>query len=132
MLKPLSRSPALDQGNSSGISSDQRGQPRPYTNSFVTSIPLGGDRSDVGAFEVGQPSVNIQLLGSTVVLNWPNYYDNFAVQTNGSVTALTGWGTLPGTPTILGTQYIENYGPISGTRFFRLKSNWAQVELNNE
>ena len=51
-MRPLPGSPVLDQGNSSGIFTDQRGHSRPYTNSPSASIPLGGDHSDIGAYEI--------------------------------------------------------------------------------
>lgn len=42
-------SPAIDQGNSSSIISDQTGRPRPYD---VLSISNAGNGADIGAFEV--------------------------------------------------------------------------------
>jgi predicted outer membrane repeat protein len=47
----LAGSPAIDQGNSFGESTDQRGMPRP---SYFVSTPdaSGGDGSDIGAFEL--------------------------------------------------------------------------------
>jgi hypothetical protein len=47
----LPGSPAIDQGNSFGVHTDQRGHHRPYN---YTAIPnaSGGDGSDIGAFEL--------------------------------------------------------------------------------
>lgn len=47
-LLPLS--PAIDQGNSFGIHTDQRGVHRPRVYSFITQPP-GGDGTDIGAYE---------------------------------------------------------------------------------
>ncbi len=47
----LPGSPAIDQGNSFGLRTDQRGDRRPYNNPFLGNAP-GGDGSDIGAFEV--------------------------------------------------------------------------------
>jgi hypothetical protein len=118
----LPGSPAIDQGNSFGLTTDQRGALRPFD---FPSIPnaSGGDGSDIGAFEVGQPQLSIQSIGDAAVLSWPNYYGNFALQTNGSVTDPMGWANAPGTPGVIGTQYFLTNSPISGTTFFRLKSN---------
>jgi len=44
-------SPAIDQGNCFGIHRDQRGHRRPYSYPSVRK-PLGGDGSDIGAFEL--------------------------------------------------------------------------------
>ncbi|MDQ6632296.1 MAG: hypothetical protein M3Y82_11175, partial [Verrucomicrobiota bacterium] len=54
---PQAGSPAIDQGNSSGSSTDQRGRTRPHANYSITSIPLGGDRSDIGAVELRPPLI---------------------------------------------------------------------------
>ena len=49
----LPGSPAIDQGNSFGLHTDQRGDPRPFNNLFIPNAP-GGDGSDIGAFELEQ------------------------------------------------------------------------------
>ncbi len=84
---------------------------------------VGGDGSDIGALEVGQPWLNIQQSGSTAVLSWPNYYGNFSVQTNGNVSSPGGWDTLPGTAVVVGTSWFQTNHPISADTLFRLKSN---------
>ncbi|CAN5238568.1 hypothetical protein BH20ACI2_BH20ACI2_00870 [soil metagenome] len=47
----LAGSPAIDKGNSPGITTDQRGSIRPVDNPFISND--GGDGSDIGAFEAG-------------------------------------------------------------------------------
>jgi hypothetical protein len=47
----LSGSPAIDKGNASGSSKDQRGLPRPVDFSFISNANTG-DGSDIGALEV--------------------------------------------------------------------------------
>jgi hypothetical protein len=47
----LPGSPAIDQGNSFGIHTDQRGQRRP-DHHIPKNKSDGGDGSDIGAFEV--------------------------------------------------------------------------------
>jgi hypothetical protein len=47
----LPGSPAIDQGNSFGIHTDQRGHHRPYNYTTIPNAP-GGDGSDIGAFEL--------------------------------------------------------------------------------
>ena len=42
---------AIDQGNSSGVTTDQRGETRPCDQAAITNA-AGGDGADVGAFEV--------------------------------------------------------------------------------
>ena len=47
----LPGSPAVDQGNSFGVHTDQRGYHRPYNYTAIANAP-GGDGSDIGAFEL--------------------------------------------------------------------------------
>jgi CSLREA domain-containing protein len=47
-MAPLGTSPAVDQGNSFGFTTDQRGQPRPFDE---PSIPNLSDGTDIGAIE---------------------------------------------------------------------------------
>jgi hypothetical protein len=55
-------SPAIDQGRSLGLTSDQRGQPRTVDNPFVPSAP-GGDGTDIGAAVVpAQPCTRPAML----------------------------------------------------------------------
>ena len=48
----LPGSPAIDQGKSFGVHTDQRGYHRPYNYTAIPNAP-GGDGSDIGAFEMG-------------------------------------------------------------------------------
>jgi len=47
----LAGSPAIDKGNSFGLTTDQRGLTRPFDNPGITNA-TGGDGADIGAFEV--------------------------------------------------------------------------------
>ncbi len=47
----LTGSPAIDKGNSFGLTTDQRGLTRPVDNPGITNA-TGGDGADIGAFEV--------------------------------------------------------------------------------
>ncbi len=59
---PLAGSHAIDLGNSSGITTDQRGLPRPFINNASLTVPTGGDHSEIG-------SVELSLLPSGIVFN---------------------------------------------------------------
>jgi hypothetical protein len=52
----LSGSTAIDKGDSSGSTTDQRGFTRPVDNPAIPNA-TGGDGSDIGAFEVQAPSL---------------------------------------------------------------------------
>jgi hypothetical protein len=50
-MAPKTGSPAIDQGHSGGLTTDQRGAPRPVHRTTATNVP--GDFSDIGAVEIG-------------------------------------------------------------------------------
>jgi hypothetical protein len=52
----LAGSPAVDKGQSFGLTTDQRGQTRPFDNAAIPNAP-NGDGSDIGAVEVTVPVV---------------------------------------------------------------------------
>ena len=56
VLGLLFGSPAIDQGNAFGITTDQRGKVRVFDDPAVPNAS-GGDGSDIGAVEVGAPPV---------------------------------------------------------------------------
>jgi hypothetical protein len=117
-----SGSPAIDQGNGSGVLTDQRGAPRPVATSSVGSIPFGGDRSDIGAYELGIPSLAIQRVPQ-MTLTWPAYYGGLTLQTTTNLTAPDSWTNAPEIPVVVGSQWVATNSPVAGSRFFRLKSN---------
>ena len=51
----LEGSPAIDKGNSFGLTTDQRGEERPSDFAAVANA-IGGDGSDIGAFELQVPN----------------------------------------------------------------------------
>jgi len=118
----FSNSPAIDKGKSFGLTSDQRGALRPYDFASITNAN-GGDGSDIGAFELGSPTLNIQKFDTDAVLSWPSYYGGFTLQSVTNVTASNTWANVAGTPAVVANQYVLTNGPISGNRFFRLKGN---------
>jgi hypothetical protein len=59
-LFPQLGSPAIDQGNSFGLTTDQRGEPRP--KDLLNDPTAPGDRSDIGACEVQPPVAQCQPL----------------------------------------------------------------------
>jgi hypothetical protein len=118
----LSNSPAIDKGKSLGVTADQRGAPRPFDFASLSNAS-GGDGSDIGAFELGAPRLNIQRVNANAVLSWPSYYGEITLQSVTNVIASNSWATVAGTPVVVAGQYLLTNGPISGNRFFRLKGN---------
>ncbi len=86
----LASSPAIDAGKSFGVTTDQRGSPRPL---IFSGILNGGDGSDIGAFEV-LPSytLTISTNGSGTVTKNP-VQSSYAAGTPVTLTATAsaGW-----------------------------------------
>lgn len=118
----LAGSPAIDQGYSFGLTTDQRGQARPFDFSAIANT---GDGSDIGAFEYipVSPQLNVQLAGNNAVLSWSTNDFGFALQ---SITALPSppniWSTVPDVPVVVGGQFVVTNGLTTGTKFYRLKA----------
>ena len=115
-------SPAIDKGKSFGLTTDQRGQTRPYV--FGTAaIPSGGDGSDIGAVELSPPVLHIfPDTFNSLALFWDAYYPGYALESTPSLNPAV-WTVLPGTPASLdpltGRYDIELLAAMS-RQFFRL------------
>ena len=118
----LSNSPAIDKGRSLGVTTDQRGAPRPFDFS-ASANASGGDGSDVGAFELGRPTLNIQQFNASVVLSWQSFYGDFTLQSVTNILSSNSWATVAGTRAIVANQYVLTNGLVSGNWFYRLKGN---------
>ena len=118
----LPGSPAIDKGKSFGVTTDQRGAPRPFDFSNIANAS-GGDGSDIGAFELGNPTLNIQQAGANAVLSWPSYYGDFRLQSSTNIASPNAWVAAGGSAAVVGNQYQQTNSPASGSKFFRLKSN---------
>jgi hypothetical protein len=118
----LPGSPAIDKGNSFGLTSDQRGAPRPFDFASVTNA-TGGDGSDIGAFELGTATLGIQQIGNTAVLSWPSYYGDLTLQSSTNVASSNSWVTAGGSAAVVGSQYQQTNSLLSTNLFFRLRGN---------
>jgi hypothetical protein len=115
-------SPAIDNGKNCGPVTDQRGAPRPFDFPSITNAG-GGDGSDIGAFELGRPTLTIQQFANAAVLSWPSYFGDFTLQSVTDIKASNSWANVAGTPVVVGGQNVLTNGPISGNRFYRLKGS---------
>jgi hypothetical protein len=76
-IAPLPGSPAIDRGKSFGLTTDQRGFPRPIDDPCITNA-VGGDGSDIGALETQTACVNLQITAITretnnIRVTWTTY-----------------------------------------------------------
>jgi hypothetical protein len=113
-------SPAIDQGKNFGPATDQRGAPRPFDFASITNAG-GGDGSDIGAVELGRPTLTIRQFATVAVLYWPSYFGDFTLQSVTDVDASNSWANVAGTAVVVAGQNVLTNGPILGNRFYRLK-----------
>jgi hypothetical protein len=115
-------STAIDQGNSFGLTTDQRGAPRPFKFASLTNAP-GGDGSDIGAFELGSPLLKIQPApGKNVVLTWPSCYGDFELEAVDALPVSDAWNIVTNTPLVIGNQFSVTNAMSETGKFYRLKA----------
>jgi hypothetical protein len=112
-------SPAIDQGLSNGLLTDERGSSRPVllANSFVAA---GGDGSDIGAFEFSAPVLAIAKVPSGIRLSWSTNYPGYVVAWQATSQPSGAWTHLAITPAIVGSEYVVTDSAIAGNKFYRL------------
>jgi hypothetical protein len=124
----LAGSPAVDKGQSFGLTTDQRGQVRPFDNATIPNAP-NGNGADIGAFEVTVPVV----LGvvSRRTHGTAGTFDINLATTPGGVECRTGPNyqvivTFTAPVTVGGLSIMSRDGQAAGTR----SVNGAQVTVN--
>ena len=118
----LPGSPAIDKGKTFGLTTDQRGLPRPFDFASIANA-TGGDGSDIGAFEVERPRLAIQQIGNAAVLSWLAFSAGFTLQSSTNVASSNSWVTAGGSAALVGNQYLQTNSPLSTKLFFRLRGN---------
>jgi hypothetical protein len=122
----LPNSGAIDAGNSGGLSTDQRGLPRPVRFPSYP-IPPGGDGSDIGAVEVQPPLMGMGIGQSPAGLSriWVSWLNEAGwewslLQTSDSTMASGSWVANNSPVTSLnGTNAVLIESPVD-KMFFRL------------
>jgi len=128
----LAGSPAIDRGKSFGLTTDQRGFPRPVNDPCLTNAAAGGDDSDIGAFEVQSVCTNLQITAITresnnIRITWSTYAGktNALESTAGTVGGYSNNFTpIFSVTNIIGT--VTNYLDLGGAtnspnRFYRVR-----------
>jgi CSLREA domain-containing protein len=118
-IAPSPISPAVDKGNRGPLTSDQRGQPRPYD--FV-AIPnaAGGDGSDIGAVELTPPVLAIVSAGANVVISWPTPNPGWTLQSGAQLGSGAAWTTVQTSPLIIGNLFKVTLNKAVAKQFYRL------------
>jgi hypothetical protein len=120
----LPGSPAIDAGKSFGVTTDQRGLPRPVDLPYIANA-TGGDGSDIGAFELSPPVLNIFPYATNVILSWPAIEIGYTLESTPLVAnspSTNIWTIVPGTPAIVGTNFAVTNTTATGRSFYRLRS----------
>ncbi len=115
-------SPAIDTGNSGGLTNDQRGAVRSFD---LTTIPnaSGGNGTDIGAFELASPLLRIQRQGNSTVLSWPSAYGGFTLQASVDLTVGDNWNAVAGTSSNDSQVFRQTNNSSGPLTFFRLIEN---------
>jgi len=133
-MSPQAGSPAVDQGNSSGLATDQRGAPRPFDFATVANV-AGGDGSDIGAVEFGRLLVvntsnagSGSLRGAILNASPAETMITFASNVVGSIILTSGVLTISQDLTILGpgAKVLTLSGNNNG-RIFEVLSGSAAI-----
>ena len=111
-------SPVTDAGTAFPYPFDERGAPRPYDFNSVPNY-MGGDGSDIGAFELGSPDLGLGQGSNNIVISWPAFYGDFLLQSSTDLQP-NNWSALPDAPALVGNLLVVTNRVDNGMRFFRL------------
>jgi len=122
-MAPLPGSPAIDQGQSGGLATDQRGRPR-RIDKGAASNAIGGDASDIGAYEVQLEEFSLARVirnGSDVTISFETEVGlNYRIERS-DVFGSASWSAVAGN--IAGTggmvQLIDSGAADLPRRFYR-------------
>jgi len=115
----LPGSPAIDKGNSFGDTTDLRGRMRPYDFPAIANAS-GGDGSDIGAFELNPPQLNIARSASNMVLTWSIHDTGCTLQSTTNPVSPAVWSTNSPAPVLIAGQNTVTSPITSAQKFYRL------------
>ena len=131
-LQPTS--PAIDAGNDSVLTTDQRGLPRPVDR---VSIPnaLGSNGADIGAYESQAPTAAGSDIAGTITKSDGMPLGGVVVHLNGSTSTFTitdaaghySFADLDPAGFYTVTPQLVNYGFLPGARSFSLVGNTTEA-----
>ena len=113
----LPGSPAIDKGNSFGLTTDQRGMTRPYDRPTIAPA-TGGDNSDIGAFELGAPALNVnnpRSINEGSPSSPSSVTFDITLDAASAQTITVNYQTADGlnNPATAGTDYVEKHGKLT-------------------
>ena len=75
------------------------------------------------------PVLSVALSGGNAVLSWSSNYTGYALESTSSLNPAV-WTLVPGTPAIIGSQYVLSAGTATNSRFFRLAPSISGTALS--
>ena len=91
--------------------------PRPGTN-FVAIVASSFFSL---AIQLQPPSLTIARIGDNVALTWSTNHSGYTIESKTDLDSSLIWSNVPGTPTIMGNQFVLTNSLTGGRQFFRLK-----------
>jgi hypothetical protein len=113
----LLSSPVLDTGSSLGLTTDERGAPRPYD---LPNISNADDGADVGAFEASKTDLGLGMISNNVVLSWPAWSGDSTLQSTTNLDGASNWTSVTNEPVVVGDRFYVTNAITGPQRFYRL------------
>jgi hypothetical protein len=137
----LAGSAAIDNGKSFGLTTDQRGQPRPFDNPNIANA-AGGDGSDIGAYEAQPCSSSVDIWISSTSGKWetagnwspcgvaPSIANSADLITNANTKTVTIDATTTNTPSTLTISNLTVSGVGGGINTLQLTNTGTATPLH--
>ncbi len=96
-----------------------------FAGGFFTATatdPAGNTSSVSDGLSVLPPRLDIALVSGQARVVWLTNLGGFILQSNGSIAQPLGWGDVPGTPGVFGSNFFRDFTPTNAPGFFRLRS----------
>ena len=126
-------SPAIDQGNSFGLTTDQRGSARPVDNPSIINA-TGGNGADIGAFEVqlAPTAAQVTIGGRAITANGRGISNVIISLTDASGTVRTARTTAFGRYRFTNVQAGETYIITAKSKRFQFSQPTQVLNVNED
>jgi len=105
---------------------DDPAPPRPFYGQSIP--PLGTNFIAIAAssftslaIQLDPPVLGIAQIGNNVVTSWSTNHIGYTLETTTALSSSASWSKAPGTPPIIGNQFVLTNSVTGGSQFFRLR-----------